>query len=128
MNRLLYFCRYISSTTEAWELSSLAHKVNNMYSHLMSLLGACHKHIGSSHMNNCKTIRLRYFFFLSEIVVFRFSTIEGKMHLETYQLLLHLFEMSHIDNMKVLRALLNSRDDPQPIIDGASKRRVPSKS
>uniref|UniRef100_A0A7N0U8I1 Sieve element occlusion n=1 Tax=Kalanchoe fedtschenkoi TaxID=63787 RepID=A0A7N0U8I1_KALFE len=85
---------YIASTTEAWELSSLAHKVTNMYNHLMSLLGACHKHI------------------------------EGKMHLETYQLLLHLFEMTHIDNMKVLRALLNQRDEPQPLVDGATKRRV----
>ncbi|KAL9672815.1 hypothetical protein QQ045_029068 [Rhodiola kirilowii] len=85
---------YVAATTEAWELSSLAHKVNNMYSHLMSLLGACHKHI------------------------------EEKMHLETYQLLLHLFEMTHVDNMKVLRALLNPRDEPQPIVDGTTKRRV----
>ncbi|RWR97002.1 protein SIEVE ELEMENT OCCLUSION B [Cinnamomum micranthum f. kanehirae] len=36
---------YITSTTEAWELSSLAHKVSNIYGHLRNQLIVCHQHI-----------------------------------------------------------------------------------
>ncbi|KAJ8622236.1 hypothetical protein MRB53_030765 [Persea americana] len=37
---------YVTSTTEAWELSSLAHKVRNIYEHLTKQLLLCHQHIG----------------------------------------------------------------------------------
>lgn len=40
--------RYISSTTEAWELSSLAHKINNIYGHLIKQLTMCQQQIGQS--------------------------------------------------------------------------------
>ncbi|KDP46383.1 hypothetical protein JCGZ_10223 [Jatropha curcas] len=85
---------HVVSTTEAWELSSLAHKLSNMHSHLATQLAICYKHI------------------------------DEKKHLETYQNLLHLFEMAHIDNMKVLRALIYTKDDLQPLVEGTTKRRV----
>jgi hypothetical protein len=34
------------------------------------------------------------------------------------------FEMTHLDNMKVLKALICPRDDVQPLVDGSTKRRV----
>ncbi|GAV89926.1 hypothetical protein CFOL_v3_33337 [Cephalotus follicularis] len=85
---------YFISTTETWELSSLAHKVTNMRSHLETQLETCYKHI------------------------------EEKKHIEAYQYCIHLFETPQIDNMKILKALLNPRDDPQPLIEGATKKRV----
>lgn len=39
-------CRSISSTTEAWELSSLAHKVTSIYEHLTNQLVLCYQYIG----------------------------------------------------------------------------------
>lgn len=39
-------CRSISSTTEAWELSSLAHKVTSIHEHLKSQLVLCYQYIG----------------------------------------------------------------------------------
>ncbi|EEF35453.1 protein SIEVE ELEMENT OCCLUSION B [Ricinus communis] len=85
---------HIASTTEAWELSSLAHKLSNMQSHLQNQLGLCYKHI------------------------------DERKHMETYQNLLRLFEMAHIDNMRVLKALIYSKDDIQPLLEGTTKRRV----
>lgn len=32
--------------------------------------------------------------------------------------------MTHIDNMKILKALIYAKDDLQPLMDGATKRRV----
>ncbi|XP_039133211.1 protein SIEVE ELEMENT OCCLUSION B-like [Dioscorea cayenensis subsp. rotundata] len=84
---------YISSTTEAWELSSLAHKINNIYGHLIKQLTMCQQQIGE------------------------------KKHMEAYQTLVRLFETIHLDNMKILRALMHSKDD-LPIMDGVAKKRV----
>ncbi|WCJ18066.1 Protein SIEVE ELEMENT OCCLUSION B [Euphorbia peplus] len=81
-------------TTEAWELSTLAHKLQNIYDHLKEQLSICHQHI------------------------------EEKRSVETYQMLLNLFDTIHIDNMKILKALIYSKDDIQPLIDGSTKRRV----
>ncbi|KAH0453836.1 hypothetical protein IEQ34_018160 [Dendrobium chrysotoxum] len=72
---------YISSTTEAWELSTIAHKLANIHGHLTKQLELCPKHI------------------------------EEKMHHEAYQALVRLFDTVHIDNMKILRALFYSKDD-----------------
>ncbi|KAM7266857.1 hypothetical protein ACFE04_009023 [Oxalis oulophora] len=85
---------FLISTTESWELSSMTHKINNMHSHLQGLLESCFKYIAE------------------------------KKHVEAYQNLIHMVEISHIDNMRVLKALLNPKDDPLPLLDGASKRRV----
>ncbi|CAL9092511.1 unnamed protein product [Musa acuminata var. zebrina] len=84
---------YISSTSEVWELSSLAHKVGSIHGHLTKQLDLCNRHIGE------------------------------KKHIEAYQTLVRLFETVHIDNLKILRALISSKDD-LPLIDGSTKRRV----
>ncbi|XP_057949399.1 protein SIEVE ELEMENT OCCLUSION B-like [Malania oleifera] len=84
---------YTASTTEAWELSSLAHKVNNIHNHLMNQLIRCYQHI------------------------------DEKRHIEAYQTLVRLFEVPHLDNMKILKALIYAKDDQQPLFDGFTKRR-----
>ncbi|KAJ4961251.1 hypothetical protein NE237_021161 [Protea cynaroides] len=85
---------HVPSTTEAWELSSLAHKVNNIHDHLLKQLALCYQHI------------------------------EEKKHIEAYLTLVRLFETVHIDNMKILRALIYAKDDLQPLVEGATKKRV----
>ncbi|KAL0920971.1 hypothetical protein M5K25_007992 [Dendrobium thyrsiflorum] len=84
---------YISSTTEAWELSTIAHKLANIHGHLTKQLELCNKYI------------------------------DGKRHHEAYQTLVRLFETIHIDNMKILRALIYSKDD-LPLFDSFTKKRV----
>ncbi|KAL8137857.1 hypothetical protein V2J09_003858 [Rumex salicifolius] len=86
---------YVSSTTEAWELSSLAHKVNSIFEHLTKQLSLCYQHI------------------------------EEKKHIEAYQTLVRLFETPHIDNLKILKALIYAKDDQLPLIEGITKNRVP---
>uniref|UniRef100_A0A5B7A0L9 Sieve element occlusion N-terminal domain-containing protein n=1 Tax=Davidia involucrata TaxID=16924 RepID=A0A5B7A0L9_DAVIN len=85
---------YTGSTTEAWELSTFAHKINNMHDHLKKQLAIC------------------------------YQLIEDKRNVEAYESLRRIFEMIHIDNMKVLKSLIYAKDDLQPLLDGASKRRV----
>ncbi|XVF16298.1 hypothetical protein REPUB_Repub10bG0019200 [Reevesia pubescens] len=85
---------YLLSTTESWELSSLVHKLSNMESHLVGLLATCHKHI------------------------------DERKFIEAYQNLLYLFETAQIDNVKFLKALINPKDDPLPLVDGVTKKRV----
>ncbi|KAJ6302106.1 hypothetical protein OIU77_016241 [Salix suchowensis] len=82
------------STTDVWELSTLAYKLNNILEHLRKQLAACYEYI------------------------------DEKRNVETFQMLKNLFEMIHIDNMKVLKALIYAKDDIQPLIDGSSKKRV----
>ncbi|KDP46373.1 hypothetical protein JCGZ_10213 [Jatropha curcas] len=82
------------ATTEAWELSTLAHKLQNILEHLRKQLSICYQHI------------------------------EEKRNVEAYQALLNLFDTIHIDNMKILKALIYAKDDIQPLVDGSTKRRV----
>ncbi|ERN10515.1 protein SIEVE ELEMENT OCCLUSION B [Amborella trichopoda] len=84
---------YAISTSETWELSSLAHKVNNIHGHLRKQLEYCNQHI------------------------------DERRNVEAYHSLQRLFEMIHIDNQKILRALFCSRDET-PLRDGASQRKV----
>ncbi|CAN1312878.1 Protein SIEVE ELEMENT OCCLUSION B [Linum perenne] len=79
---------------KAWELSSMAHKVTNIHSHLMKQLTVCYQHI------------------------------DEKRHIEAFQALIRLFEMVHIDNLKILRALIYGKDDQLPLMDGATRKRV----
>ncbi|KAM7484165.1 hypothetical protein LguiA_000174 [Lonicera macranthoides] len=72
---------YIASTTEAWELSSLAHKVSNIHSHLSKQLALCYQHI------------------------------DEKRHIEAYQTLVRLFETPHLDNTKILKVLISPKDE-----------------
>ncbi|KAM0018770.1 putative sieve element occlusion [Helianthus debilis subsp. tardiflorus] len=85
---------YITATSEAWELSSLAHKVQNIHEHLKSLLLLCMKNI------------------------------EEKQHDEYYLMLVRIFDVSHLDNLKILKALFCAKDDIHPLLDGSSKTRV----
>ncbi|XP_059657798.1 protein SIEVE ELEMENT OCCLUSION B-like [Cornus florida] len=85
---------YIASTTEAWELSSLAHKVSNIHSHLKEKLVRCNQYI------------------------------DEKRYIEAFQTLVHLFETPHIDNMKILKVLIYAKDDQFPLFDGSTKRKV----
>lgn len=48
---------------------------------------------------------------------------DERRHIEAYHLLVRLFEIIHIDNMKILKALIYSKDD-LPLVDGLSKKRV----
>ncbi|XP_024168504.1 protein SIEVE ELEMENT OCCLUSION B [Rosa chinensis] len=84
---------YAASTTEVWELSSLAHKLNNIHEHLTTELENCRRYI----------VERRYD--------------------EDYKNLIHLFRSLHLDNMKNLRALISHKDDIQPLVIGRSKVR-----
>ena len=53
-----------------------------------------------------------------------FDDAEERRNVEAYEALLHIFEMIHIDNLKVLKAIIYAKDDLQPLFDGGSKRRV----
>ncbi|XVE67805.1 hypothetical protein DITRI_Ditri09bG0018000 [Diplodiscus trichospermus] len=87
---------YGRSTAESWELSTLAHKLQNIHEHLRQQLNFCYQYI------------------------------EERKDVETYQILLNLFDPNviHIDNMKVLKALIYARDDKLPLLDGTTKRQV----
>ncbi|KAF8390540.1 hypothetical protein HHK36_025067 [Tetracentron sinense] len=89
-----YSHEYMSSTAEVWELSSLAHKVSNIHGHLTKQLAICYQYI------------------------------DEKRHMEAYQTLVRLFEANHLDNMKILKALIYAKDDLQPLYDGSTKKRV----
>ncbi|XP_030544740.2 protein SIEVE ELEMENT OCCLUSION B-like [Rhodamnia argentea] len=93
-NLTSYGLEYITTTTEAWELSTLAHKLTSIYEHLQKQIAICNQHI------------------------------EEKRHLEAYQTLLSLMETLHIDNMKILKALIYPKDDILPLVDGNTKKRV----
>lgn len=49
---------------------------------------------------------------------------DEKKFIEALHNLKTLFEMSHIDNMRILRALIYPKDDLLPLVDGATKSRV----
>ncbi|PKA54490.1 hypothetical protein AXF42_Ash000324 [Apostasia shenzhenica] len=84
---------YMSTATETWDLSTIAHKLANIQGHLTKQLELCSRHI------------------------------DEKRHLESYQTLVRLFDTIHIDNMKILRALMYSKDD-MPLFDGFTKKRA----
>ncbi|XP_059316348.1 protein SIEVE ELEMENT OCCLUSION B-like [Lycium ferocissimum] len=85
---------YISSTSESWEISSLAHKLANILDHLRKVLNLC------------------------------YQKIEEKRQHDAFEALLRLLRTSHIDNMKILSILIYSKDDQLPLFDGTHKRRV----
>ncbi|KAG6716117.1 hypothetical protein I3842_04G031100 [Carya illinoinensis] len=85
---------FVVSTTEAWELSTLTHKLRTIRDHLKKQLEICNQYI------------------------------EEKRDVEAFQMLVNLFEMIHIDNMKPLKAIIYPRDDIQPLFDGYAKKRV----
>ncbi|KAF5740430.1 hypothetical protein HS088_TW11G00499 [Tripterygium wilfordii] len=84
----------IVSTQEAWELSSSAHKLSNMHKHLTDQLEICYKHI------------------------------DERKYDEAYNNLKRAFQMTHIDNLRVLWLLISSKEDQPPLVDGVTKGRV----
>ncbi|KAF7847643.1 hypothetical protein BT93_L2764 [Corymbia citriodora subsp. variegata] len=89
-----YGLEYITSTTEAWELSTLAHKLTTINEHLQKQISICNQHI------------------------------EEKRNVEAYETLLNLFETIHIDNFKILKALIYPKDDILPLVEATTKKRV----
>ncbi|XWS63753.1 hypothetical protein CRYUN_Cryun06bG0128900 [Craigia yunnanensis] len=85
---------FISSTTDAWELSSLVHNINNICSDLMEKLKRCRQRINE------------------------------RKDIEAYQTLLRIFDAIHIDNMKILKVLIYAKDGQPPLWDGTTKQRV----
>ncbi|XP_057983245.1 protein SIEVE ELEMENT OCCLUSION B [Malania oleifera] len=81
-------------TAETWDISTLTHKINNLHKHLREQLAICYQYI------------------------------DEKKDIEAYELLVNLFEMVHIDNIKVLKALIYAKDDLLPLMDGSTKKRV----
>lgn len=49
---------------------------------------------------------------------------DDNRQIEAYHNLVRLLETIHMDNMKVLRALIYAKDDIQPVVDGFSRTRV----
>lgn len=86
--------RFITATSEAWELSSLAHKVCNIHEHLKSILVLC------------------------------YQNIEEKQHDEYHLMLVRIFAVTHVDNVKILKALFCAKDDVHPLYHGSSKTRI----
>ncbi|KAG8383252.1 hypothetical protein BUALT_Bualt05G0165100 [Buddleja alternifolia] len=82
---------YINSTIESWEISSLAHKLSVIMEHLQNQLMICK------------------------------DLIERKKSEDAYTAFKKLMETSHIDNMRVLRAIIRSREDQKPLYDGSRK-------
>ncbi|GLU06109.1 hypothetical protein SLE2022_231680 [Rubroshorea leprosula] len=86
--------RRIVSTSEAWELSSLAHKISNICSHLLNEPRLCHQHI------------------------------EKQKHTEAFQESLRIYETPDIDNMRKLKFLFFTGDEQPPLFKGTTKKRV----
>nr|XP_017224199.1 PREDICTED: protein SIEVE ELEMENT OCCLUSION B-like isoform X1 [Daucus carota subsp. sativus]XP_017224200.1 PREDICTED: protein SIEVE ELEMENT OCCLUSION B-like isoform X1 [Daucus carota subsp. sativus] len=85
---------YIASTTEAWELYSLARKVDNIHTHLSKQLSLCQQQIAL------------------------------KKHDEAYRTFVRLLETPHFDNTKFLKTLIYPKDDQLPLFEGHTRRRV----
>ncbi|XP_039034653.1 protein SIEVE ELEMENT OCCLUSION B-like [Hibiscus syriacus] len=94
MNLINMGHEFLPSTADSWELSSLTHNINGIYDDLVEKLNQCRKRINE------------------------------RKDIEAFQTLVRLFEATHIDNIKILKALIYAKDDQPPLWDGTSKRRV----
>ncbi|KAK9072375.1 hypothetical protein SSX86_008809 [Deinandra increscens subsp. villosa] len=115
---------YISATSEAWELSSLAHKVNNIHEHLKGLLLLCLQNIGQLNLFLCSLFFNDPQTTKKELIFMHYVIAEEKQHDEYFLMLVRLFDVSHLDNLKILKALFRDKDDIHPLLDGTSKTRV----
>ncbi|KAI4383582.1 hypothetical protein MLD38_009400 [Melastoma candidum] len=79
---------------EAWELSSLVHKIGSIHNHLRKQLGIC------------------------------YQIMNEKRNTEAYSKLVRLLESPQVDNTRVLQALIYTKDDRLPLIEGTTKKRV----
>ncbi|XP_010694662.2 protein SIEVE ELEMENT OCCLUSION B [Beta vulgaris subsp. vulgaris] len=86
---------YGTATSQSWELSNWAHKLKNISDHLRNTLSKLYHLIGE------------------------------KRDVDTYNMIRKIvYQTIHIDNMKVLYALISANDDVPPLYDGPAKRRV----
>ncbi|KAJ0771807.1 putative sieve element occlusion [Helianthus annuus] len=83
-----------SSEMQSWELTSLVHKIDHLIEFLKKQLEECHRLIGE------------------------------RKEMDFRQSFSQMFDTVHIDNMKILKIILNYRDDPLPLFDGVTKQRV----
>ncbi|RAL47553.1 hypothetical protein DM860_011291 [Cuscuta australis] len=84
----------LATTMETWEITSTTHKLVHISDHLKEQLQICNQHI------------------------------EEKMHIEYYRMVVHLFEISHFDNMKIIKALIYNKDDILPLEVGTTHTRA----
>ncbi|KAK7274268.1 hypothetical protein RIF29_15351 [Crotalaria pallida] len=95
--RLHHLCtklQYMASTIETWEITSLAHKLDTINGHLLKQLTLCRQHLDDNKQR------------------------------EAFQTLQILFETSHQDNLKILKALICSKDDQLPPFNGSTNQRL----
>lgn len=83
-----------TSATEAWDLSSLAHKEKSLHDHLVQRLHLC------------------------------YEFIEEKKREEAFNNLVLLFKTSHKDIVRVLKPLIYAKDDIKPLVQISTKKRV----
>ncbi|KAK9734029.1 hypothetical protein RND81_04G109900 [Saponaria officinalis] len=81
-----------NSATEAWDLSSLTHKMKSLHDQLRQKLELCYEHI------------------------------EVKKMEEAYANLVHIYEMPQEDNLRLLRTLIYPRDDITPLVKISPKK------
>ncbi|XP_054805801.1 protein SIEVE ELEMENT OCCLUSION B-like isoform X2 [Prosopis cineraria] len=86
--------QHISLVSEVWELSSLAHKLNNIHNQLQTELALLQRQI------------------------------EDNKQTEAFETLVRLFNASHSDNMEILQGLFYFKGDQLPLLDGSTKQRV----
>ncbi|KAH7510623.1 hypothetical protein FEM48_ZijujUnG0106800 [Ziziphus jujuba var. spinosa] len=86
---------YSATTSELWELSDLTHKLIDIHGHLESELDRCRQHI--SEMKDD----------------------------EEYRNLIRIFESSHLDNSKVIRALLSPKNESKVLVIGNDMEKRP---
>ncbi|KAK0573031.1 hypothetical protein LWI29_002059 [Acer saccharum] len=85
----------IVSTAEAWELSSLAHKVNSRHTHLKNQLNICYK------------------------------IIDEKKRIEAYQVLVRIMEKPHIEKvLRALIYPKDDDQLPLVVVEGSTRRRA----
>lgn len=105
----------------------MAHKLKNISEHLQKQIDLCYQHIGRNTLRKLESPSLHIELILHivhERIGFVNFDADEKRHIETYQNLRYLFETTHIDNMKILKALIYPKDDILPLVDGSTKRRV----
>ncbi|KAI6700777.1 hypothetical protein NL676_015101 [Syzygium grande] len=91
-----YGLEYRTSTTGAWELSALAHKLTNIYEHLQKQINICHQHIEENR----------------------------RAELAWRQNLVRLIETIHFDDTMILKSLIYPKKDIMPLVEGTTKKRV----
>ncbi|KAL8230093.1 hypothetical protein R6Q57_014993 [Mikania cordata] len=85
---------HVTTTTETWELSSLAHKISNIHDHLKHHLDLCYQYV------------------------------DEKRHTESYLTIVRVMDTPHLDNTKPLKHLIYLKDDQLPLYESTLKTRV----